>query len=249
MEEGISVRKNIIIFFILFICLFNQSIPFVQANVTSNELYTFERYVQEQRYPQAIQQLEKIQDTVITSVQKMQPARVNHIEVLLNNNLDHLPVQNITATEKLKMAQQLVVMYDALINTEAPLWHRWKNDLETSIQMILNEETIDEKQTKEILYRWEVISPVLNMYLPEDEFTQLELVFVNFSQISIEDQHTELQSVFNQMSLINLETIQNNQFQSYSQWLLFIVIGFIFLTLSYVGWVRYKAEVNVNHTN
>ncbi|MFC4404365.1 sporulation protein YpjB [Gracilibacillus xinjiangensis] len=243
------MRKKLIIFFILFICLSNQSFPVVHADNISNDLYTFERYVQEQRYPQAVQTLEKIQDNMITTVRKAQPARVEHVEALLANNLNQLLEENITVTEKMKMAQQLVVMYDALTNSEAPLWHRWKTDLESSIQTILNEQTIDEKQTKEIIYKWEVISPVLSMYLPENEYNDLELMFLNFSYINLEEQHNELQSVFNQMSLINLETIQNNQIQTYSQWLIFIVIGFIFLTLSYVGWVRYKAESNVNHTN
>ncbi|SER12898.1 sporulation protein YpjB [Gracilibacillus ureilyticus] len=244
------MRINSIIFFIIIICLFHQTIPLaVQANTTSNELYTFERYVQEQRYPQAIQKLEQIEDSLITSVQKTQPARVENLEVLINNNLEHLLKENITVTEKSKMAQQLVVMYDALINSDAPLWHRWKSDLETNIHTILTEKSIDKKQTDEIVYRWEVISPVLSMYLPEEEYNELELMFINFGHINVEEQHSELQSVFNQMSLINLETIQNSQFQSYSQWLMFIVIGFIFLTLSYVGWVRYKAESSVNHTN
>ncbi|WP_194287278.1 sporulation protein YpjB [Gracilibacillus oryzae] len=243
------MRLKYIIISIVFICLFTQSIPFVQANTTASNLYTFERYVQEQRYPQAMQTLEQIDENMINTVRKIQPSRVNFVEILITNNLNHLLDENITGSEKLKMAQQLVVMYDALITTDAPLWHRWKNDLEKNIETILNEKTIDDQQSEKIIYRWDVISPVLSMYLPEEEYSELESIFTNFRLKTTEEQHSELQSVFNQMSLINLETIQNNQLQSYSEWLLVIVIGFIFLTLSYVGWVRYKAETKVNHTN
>jgi sporulation protein YpjB len=250
MEEGIFVHKKIVLIIIFTIGIVLSTVAFVQAknNAMTIDLYNYERYVQEKRYTQAAQKLESLKIPIADNIKKSHPEKLNTVESMINTNLEILTDTSIDHHDKLLRAQQLNVMYDALTTSGAPLWHRFKTDLELSIEQILSEASITAQQVYEITYRWNVISPVLKMYLSNEEYRNLQVLFDDFD-LNYINQENELQSVFQQMSLLDMESLQNNRIQTYFQWLTLIVIGFIFISLSYVGWIRYKVESKVNHTN
>ncbi len=214
----------------------------MNAQPEKQQLVHFERLVQEKRYDLAWKKLEQQKLDLMNKVQENAPSFRQSFENMVELNMQNLPNSSVSDYEKMKQAQTLVVVYDAIVNKKAPLWHKWKEELEISIQEILHSNEVTESQVKAVMYQWEVISPVLKMYLPEGEYKELEADFDELYQNSTWKQDSTLESVFQQMSLIDLESLQKQQQENYLLWLMLVVGGFIFLSLSYVGWVRYKAE-------
>ncbi|WP_187371021.1 sporulation protein YpjB [Gracilibacillus massiliensis] len=236
------IRMYISILLILFVIQAFHSI-IITAQSQHNYMHTFERLVEEKKYHVAAQILEnnksQILEKTINEEESFQPLMNQYI----NNTIEVLKNDTTTSTEKLIATQQVVIIWDAIISENAPLWTTWKQELENKMEQLLEQDEVNSKDIDEIAYYVKVIAPVAHLHLDEQQYKtyQKSLDLLTNNQKEFND--IELEETFTQLTKLNKDT-WNQANAQYTNWLIMIVIGFIFLSLSYVAWAKYKGEAN-----
>ncbi|QGH34778.1 hypothetical protein GI584_12370 [Gracilibacillus salitolerans] len=241
MEEGVVVRNNIFSFFFILI-LIQAFHPFdLSAQSNDHYMYTFERLVQEQRYQVAVQIIENNQTTILQRVAEEKGTYEPIMREYLDNCLRILLDEQTTDSEKSLAAQQTIILWDAMISDNAPLWTTWKYELERKMNRLLDQEQVSQSDMEEVIYYVEAISPVVKLHLNDEQYQDYQQSLSVLTNNHQSYDEIELEETFIQISKLNIDTLNNANAQ-YTKWLIFIVFGFIFLSLSYVAWAKYKGE-------
>ncbi|UOQ47591.1 sporulation protein YpjB [Gracilibacillus caseinilyticus] len=234
------IRVMIVFFFSLMIIQ-----AFVHSNVLAQQdaryMYTFERLVQEQRYHVALQLIENNKSTILETAAREKNAYKDVMQQYLESGIDILQEDSASYTEKRIAAQQILILWDAIQNENAPLWTTWKQELDRKMDLILSKESVSTEDVEEIAYYVQVISPVAKLHLDEEQYQDYQAsisLLTNDQKVSNEK---ELEETFSHISQLNSDTM-NKANAEYTKWLIFIVFGFIFLSLSYVAWAKYRGE-------
>ncbi|GAE91383.1 hypothetical protein JCM21714_331 [Gracilibacillus boraciitolerans JCM 21714] len=104
------------------------------------------------------------------------------------------------------------------------------------------QEEVDSSDLTEIAYYVTVLSPpVAQLHLDDDQFKSYQQSIYLLSKDHNNYNEIEIEETFAQISQLNIDTWSKAN-AHYTHWLIFIVMGFIFLSLSYVAWAKYKAE-------
>ncbi|MGP4041324.1 sporulation protein YpjB [Gracilibacillus sp. D59] len=228
-------------FFFIFIII-QAFHPFdVNAQSNNHYMYTFERLVQEQRYQVAVKIIENNQSTILQRVAKEKGTYEPIMREYLNKCVDILQDEETAESEKSLAAQQTIILWDAMISDNAPLWTTWKYELDEKMKKLLDQEKVTQSDIEEVVYYVEAISPVVKLHLDDEQYQDYQESLKVLTNNHQSYNEIELEETFAQISKLNINTL-NNANAHYTQWLIFIVFGFIFLSLSYVAWAKYKGE-------
>ncbi|SHN19389.1 sporulation protein YpjB [Gracilibacillus kekensis] len=236
------IRMYIGILLILFVIQAFHSIS-ITAQSNNNYMHTFERLVEEKRYKVAAQLLENNKTTILENVKNEKDAYQPIMAQYLNNTIAKLKDDTYSSTDKLIATQQTVILWDAIIYENAPLWTTWKRELENKMEVVLEQKEVSTKDLDEIAYYVKVISPVAHLHLDDQQYKSYQKSLNLLTNNQNEYSEIELEETFSQISKLNVDT-WNQANSQYTNWLIMIVIGFIFLSLSYVAWAKYKGEAN-----
>lgn len=242
MGEGVVVR---ILYFFSFFFTFILIQAFYSFDLSAQSddhyMYTFERLVQEQRYHVAEQLIENNQATILERVAEEKATYEPIMSEYLENCLKTLRDDQATASDKSLVAQQTIILWDAMTSEDAPLWTTWKTELEQKMNKLLEQKEVNQAEMEEVIYYVEAISPVVKLHLNDKQYQDYQ----NSIHLLINNEPSYdnilLEEAFSQISKLNIDTM-NNANAHYTKWLIFIVFGFIFLSLSYVAWAKYRGE-------
>ncbi|GAA0297249.1 Na+/phosphate symporter [Gracilibacillus halotolerans] len=232
-----------IVLFLTLIAVICFTIPSVTWSAESFDLYKYEQFVNEGRYHLAEDYLLSKEDIIISNVTRERPTMKQTVQEYLDKNKEILASEEASHQNKITATLQFIVLYDAAINDEASLWHVWKENLEHNLSRIMEGSPSDEKVMEDIAIQVEVLSPILAIHYSQEEINAWNQEVLTADKPM---DHQQLQAVYQEVSSFDIHEIRSEQFQFYLEWLLFIVVGCLFLSLSYVGWVKYKAEVKDN---
>ncbi|WP_163537644.1 sporulation protein YpjB [Gracilibacillus sp. YIM 98692] len=232
----------IILLFSIFIIYGLAGKEVAYAENTNTDLYQFEKLVQEKKYDTAQQYLLQREQSILSSVEERAPEQISNMEKYLDKNYQTLHENGSSQVKKMKHAQQLVVYYDAVMNEQAPMFHAWLEELKYNLETKLGSNQLSEEDRMEIHYQWEVIAPVLKSYVSEAAYKEMKENIIHLND-------DKLPLAYEQISDVHVSTVQSADSENYFVWLMSIVGLFIIFSLSYVSWVRYKAESSTKHTN
>ncbi|UOQ85866.1 sporulation protein YpjB [Gracilibacillus salinarum] len=234
------IRLMIVFFFSLMIIQ-----AFVHSNVLAQQdaryMYTFERLVQEQRYDVALQLMENNKSTILETAASEKNEYEAVMQQYLESGTEVLQDESASYSEKRMAAQQILILWDAIQNENAPLWTTWKQELDKKMERILAKESVSTEDIEEIAYYVQVISPVAKLHLDDEQYQDYQASISLLTNNQEQSNEKELEETFSHISQLNSDTM-NHANAEYTKWLIFIVFGFIFLSLSYVAWAKYRGE-------
>lgn len=228
------------ILFLSLIVLLSITFPSIELSAANFDLYKYEQFVNEGRYHLAEDYLISNENAIMNKVTKERPTMKQTVQEYLVKNKQMLSSENASNQDKITATLQFIVLYDAAINEEASLWHVWKENLEHNLSKLMQGSPSNEKLMNDIAIQVEVLSPILAIQYSKEELNTWNQEVLTADKPM---DHQQLEVVYQEVSSFDIHEIRSEQFQFYLEWLLFIVIGCLFLSLSYVGWVKYKAEV------
>ncbi|MDX8046134.1 sporulation protein YpjB [Gracilibacillus sp. S3-1-1] len=230
-------------FFLMFIFIIIQAffVMNVSANSDEHYMYTIERLVQEERYHVAEQLMKQHQTSIIQQAGEEKDTYAPILEEYLLNSLNMLADPNATHAEKQLVVQQTVILWDAMTTKTAPLWTTWKTELERKMEGMLGKSEISQAEMDELIYYVEVISPVVKLHLTSEKYKQYEESIQVITNTHPTNDQAELEETFSQIAKLSIDSMTNAN-AHYTKWLIGIVFTFIFLSLSYVAWAKYRAE-------
>ncbi|SFL85349.1 sporulation protein YpjB [Gracilibacillus orientalis] len=235
--------RIIYMFSFFFILIIIQAFYPSDLSAQSNDhyMYTFERLVQEQRYDVAVQIIENNQMAIIQRVAEEKGTYEPIMREYLDKCLSVLRDEQTTDSEKSLAAQQTMILWDAMTSDNAPLWTSWKYELDNKMNKLLDQKKVSQHEMDEIVYYVKAISPVVKLHLNDEQFQDYQQSVSVLANNHQSYNEIELEETFAQISKLNIDTL-NNANAHYTKWLIFIVFGFIFLSLSYVAWAKYRGE-------
>ncbi|ENH97326.1 sporulation protein YpjB [Gracilibacillus halophilus YIM-C55.5] len=234
----VKTYGSLILFILIAILVFPL---YLQAD---SNVYQYERYIQENRYDEAKELLQLIEEDMLKNINERAPVHVDIVQKYIDENMQVLHQQDIQKHVVTIRAQQLLLLYDSIITEKDARWVTWKQELTYDLEKLSNEDTIDQSEILQLQRQWEVLSPVFEAHLSEERYQSIEESFLSLGQ------HKEqVEEAFEQVSLIDLNQFHYTSYQEYFVWLLIIVAGFLFVSLSYVAWVKYRAEGKSGHSN
>lgn len=245
-EEGMNMLQQTYRISIIFslVALIGIMFP-IKLSAESFDLYKYEQLVNEGRYYIAKDYLVSKEDFIMSKVSKERPTMKQTVQDYLEKNKRILEATEATNQDKRTTMLQFIVLYDAAINEEAALWHVWKENLERNLSRLMEEAPSDDEVIEDIAIQVEVLSPILEIHYSQEKINSWNQEVLTADKPM---DHQQLQDVYQEVASFDIHEIRSEQFQFYLEWLLFIVVGCLFLSLSYVGWVKYKAEMKNNHT-
>lgn len=94
---------------------------------------SFERLVEEQRYDIAAQLLEKNKKQLVKSAAGINDKSALLLKQYMEDNITILQSDTKTPTEKTIATKQTIILWDAIVYENAPLWMTWKQELESKM--------------------------------------------------------------------------------------------------------------------
>ncbi|MBM7569842.1 sporulation protein YpjB [Aquibacillus albus] len=211
----------------------------------SSTLYQYERFVEDGRYTSAYNLLQNHKEALAQLFKNETPDSSDELISLLDKNLAMIQDSSIKKTNKLSNALSLVFAVDSIIHPHDPAWLSWKKNLEDRIITYSNQTEISNKQLEQINSDWKIINPALRISLAEENYERLESTFESFKQNPNQDVNAqEFVTVFRETSILDVSNTNQKEDSTSFLWLIFVVGGVIMITLSYVGWKKYKGEKN-----
>lgn len=190
-----------------------------------------------------------MQITAEESIFNMDELRI--ITVAHNEALDAIQDEKLKNSEKVKSVTKFRLVIDAIKSTHQPLW----TNMESSMMETFNQtkeaalQQNSEKFQKELtilLTQYDMIYPSLKVDLSSETIQQLDtrVHFINQSRINLmTDQQAQLELDALQYDLKNIfENMEEDEADPSLWWVIISTGSIIILTLSYVGWKKYKGD-------
>ncbi|GAB2574657.1 hypothetical protein GCM10026983_47270 [Gracilibacillus alcaliphilus] len=215
------------LFIILSLLLFSNVVWASTLNIQQ-----VERYVQEGKYQPAIKLLQ-------SGVTDYQP------DLIWQEYVDHclavLEDEEASHEEKELATQQLVILADSLVREYAPLWTTWQQELDKKVLEMLDQEQIAPDDMTHIVYQMEVLAPVVELHLEEEQFQSYQEAIALVQQKRDTMAHDELETTYQHISDIHTATLQQAN-ASYTKWLVMVIISFFIASFTYVAIAKYRAK-------
>ena len=179
------------------------------------------------------------------------------ITVTHENALKTITASSLPDEEKIDKVTQFRLVVDAIHSTHQPLW----SEMETTVMGAFDqlEKAVDqgEKEAftvslRQFLNRYELIEPSVKIDVPSEEAKKIDkeiemLQTPAFQQLSQEDQQKHLKNMRADLQTL-FDGVKKVEADPSLIWVMISTGGLIVLTLSYVGWRKYRGEKEKNRT-
>ncbi|MRH42417.1 hypothetical protein GH741_06935 [Aquibacillus halophilus] len=245
-----NIKKKLLLIVVLIgVCLGignHLSLKTILAHHTdlSETLFQYERYIAEERFDKASLLLSEHKEEISELIVNEVPEDLqNDFFSLLDENLSAASDESIDKQTKQNHALSLLLAIDSINNENSLIVKKWKSTLEDSISTILEGENVTDEQIRQITTNWDIMKLSMASILTDEEYTQLDKTYSNLAKVPTESNKSEqLEVTFSQMNETVISDVDNEEDGLTFTWMILIVGGFITLTLSYVGWQKYKGE-------
>ncbi|MDC3413037.1 sporulation protein YpjB [Aquibacillus sp. 3ASR75-11] len=211
-------------------------------------IFQYLRLIEDKRYDAAVKILTKHKDKIVNVENNKENNEENQtLSLLYEQNRQQLNASPVNEQQLYQSAVSLTLVLDAVTSDGvSPVWKNWQSELTNKLSAIVNDtDQISQTKVDEVITYWEIISPVLVVTLNDVEYEQIASVYQQLQTNSNKVSQTAVKEAFRQTKLLDVtSSVTTEKESSTFVMVLFIVGGFITLTLSYVGWKKYKGNKN-----
>ncbi|WP_226034701.1 sporulation protein YpjB [Aquibacillus saliphilus] len=207
----------------------------------SDTIHQYERFLQEERFDTANSLLANHKEEILKFITDDVPDELQmEFLSLLDDNISNGTVDNNT---KKKQALSLILAIDSVNNSNSPIWMKWKKSTEDSISAMLENKQVTDEKIIQVISNWDTMSLAMEVVLSEEQYIQLEQSYMDLdSESNGINNFEQLEVVYNEMNNAVINDEENEKDGLTFGWMILIVGGFITLTLTYVGWQKYKYD-------
>lgn len=180
------------------------------------------------------------------------------VTVTHENALKTITASSLPEEERVDKVTQFRLVVDAIHSTHQPLW----SEMETTIMEAFNqlEKAVDQGKEDafaaslhEFLNRYELVEPSVKIDVPPEVAKKIDeememLQTPAFQQLSQEEQRKHLKNMRADLRSL-FEGAKKDEADPSLIWVMISTGGIIVLTLSYVGWRKYRGEKEKNRTH
>lgn len=190
-----------------------------------------------------------MQITAKESIFDMDELRI--ITVAHNEALKAVQDDKMKNREKVKSVTKFRLVIDAIKSTHQPLWTNMESSMmetfnQTKKAALLQDSDKFQKELSILLTQYDMIYPSLKVDLSSEKIQQLDtrISFINQSRTMLmTDQKAQLELDALQYDLKSIfENMDDDQADPSLWWVIISTGSIIILTLSYVGWKKYKGD-------
>lgn len=190
-----------------------------------------------------------MQITAKESIFDMDELRI--ITVAHNEALKAVQDDKMENREKVKSVTKFRLVIDAIKSTHQPLWTNMESSMmetfnQTKKAALLQDSDKFQKELSILLTQYDMIYPSLKVDLSSEKIQQLDtrISFINQSRTMLmTDQKAQLELDALQYDLKSIfENMDDDQADPSLWWVIISTGSIIILTLSYVGWKKYKGD-------
>ncbi len=190
-----------------------------------------------------------MQITAEESIFNMDELRI--ITVAHNEALHSIQDEKISNSEKVKSVTKFRLVIDAIKSTHQPMWTNMESPMmetfnETKKAAQFQDSERFQQELSVLLTQYDMIYPSLKVDLSSETIQQLDtrISFINQSRTKLmTDQKAQLELDALQYDLKSIfENMEDDEADPSLWWVIISTGSIIILTLSYVGWRKYKAD-------
>lgn len=190
-----------------------------------------------------------MQITAKESIFDMDELRI--ITVAHNEALKAVQDDKMKNSEKVKSVTKFRLVIDAIKSTHQPLWTNMESSMmetfnQTKKAALLQDSDKFQEELSILLTQYDMIYPSLKVDLSSETIQQLDtrISFINQSRTMLmTDQKAQLELDALQYDLKSIfENMDDDQADPSLWWVIISTGSIIILTLSYVGWKKYKGD-------
>lgn len=249
-------RKIFLVFLILFVIPVNAS--FGQTSSSLNqldalsdkalEMTKLERYDDSEKMLTYFSKL-FMEATAEESIFNMDELRI--ITVAHNEALEAIQDETLNNNEKVKSVTKFRLVIDAIKSTHQPLWTNMESSMmdtfsQTKEAALSQDSEKFQEELSVLLTQYDMIYPSLKVDLSTETIQQLDtrVHFINQSRNMIMTDYKAQQELDAlQYDLKNIfENMEEDEADPSLWWVIITTGSIIILTLSYVGWKKYKGD-------
>lgn len=238
---------------ILLMCVESQAsyAPVYAAQSDVSELgFTYVRFIEEERIDVAIALLENNQEELEQFSEKNLPTELqSDFQQLVQNNLDVLRSSDTRYNQKYQFGLSLAIAIDAINDSHGSSLQNWKNELSNDLSALVDDKSSqNSSQLKEVTFAWNVISPALKFTINPEEYAKLSSTYYYLGNSDEQTTDKWVAQAFTQINLLKEPKNSSSEKENMTLILIIAIVGgCITLTLTYVGWKKYRAEKNKNY--
>lgn len=234
-----------------FVFAYEETTPIEQLNDLSDEAL---QLTKSHRYEDAKKILEVFSDTfssftVQEHVFSMDELRI--VSLVHNEAIEAMTAATMDPNEKINQVTKFRLVIDAISTTKQPLW----TEMESPIMSVYNavkeaalngEQEAFHENFNTFLGLYDMVYPSMKVDVPTEKFQHLDtrIEFIDHSRSKV------LTNLDAKQELLNLETDLRTIFEGLTEdesdpsiwWVIISTGSIIIMTLSYVGWRKYKGE-------
>ncbi|BDG46763.1 sporulation protein YpjB [Parageobacillus sp. KH3-4] len=180
------------------------------------------------------------------------------ITVTHENALKTITASSLPEEERIDKVTQFRLVVDAIHSRHQPLW----TEMETTIMGAFDQlertagqgkEDAFAASLREFLNRYELVEPSVKIDVPPEVAKKIDeememLQTPAFQQLNEEEQHKHLKNMRADLQSL-FEGAKKDEADSSLIWVMISIGGIIVLTLSYVGWRKYRGEKEKDRTH
>lgn len=194
-----------------------------------------------------------MQITAEESIFNMDELRI--ITVAHNEALEAVQDKKMLNSEKIKSVTKFRLVIDAIKSTHQPLWTNMESSMmetfnQTKEAALKQDSDKFQKELSILLTQYDMIYPSLKVDLSSERVQQLDtrISFINQSgSMLMTDQKAQLELEALQYDLKSIfENMEEDEADPSLWWVIISTGSIIILTLSYVGWKKYKGDKDGN---
>lgn len=222
-----------------------------ELNLTSDKVL---QLVKQQKYEEAKQLMEYFSKEFVTIHYDEYQLSMNDLRVITTSYdraMEAVTSVSLNHEERVLLATEFRLVVDAIVTEQHPLWLNSKRTILTNIDR-LTEFAVKgdnqgfQHQLNAFLRQYKMIRPALMLDLKPEEFQRLEAhtqFLERYRQqiVNDKDKQSQLQLLKEDFQRL-YEKIEKDQADTSLLWVILSIGGMIIVSLSYVGWKKYKAE-------
>jgi sporulation protein YpjB len=247
----------------LFVVVIAIFILFVHSNVTFANINSYQitningladeayRLAKSERYDETRKVLENIHQ-LLNNQYDLSADEIRILESSYNETMRVLDKEHYTNEEFIHKLTKLRLLIDAVATEYEPLWVEMEDSVLTAFQSVKDAYSLNDSQhflseLNGFLSMYDVIYPSVMLDVPIERVqrvnAQIQFLEQNSSKLlgsmdgleAIEALQTDLEALFNEP--------EEDEADPSLWWVIISTGGIIILTLSYVGWKKYKGEI------
>ncbi|KGX88027.1 sporulation protein YpjB [Pontibacillus litoralis] len=243
-----QVESKLALFIVFVMIVMTVSNVYAKESFQSlqSDAYTFLKYVEEGKNEAAeatLAKMERVVDGIDSTMTEVGPYSLHQ---LMKDARLTLMDQESSKQEAYHRSLAVVLYVDAMETNVDPLWEVWKSyTIQEINQLIEGDEKISNRSIKHVYELYERMLPAMYVDLDWDVAQQMSLhqqALVDvLSEQSTEDRMLLMRSIARDLEEIPVTKYSLTEGPEFI-WLIWTIGSFISITLTYVGWRKYRAE-------